>query len=120
MTSKAEIRMKLPSLNEYINICRANKFKSAKWKQDLEEDIGWWLTSLPQFKNPVWIHFHWIEENMKRDKDNIASAKKYILDALVKFGKLKNDSWKYIAGFDDTFEIGKKAKVILYIDEEEN
>jgi hypothetical protein len=35
------IRAKLPSLNEYINACRANKYQAAKFKQDVEEVIGW-------------------------------------------------------------------------------
>ena len=33
---------------------------------------------------------------------NIASAKKFILDALVKEGILINDSRKYVIGFNDT------------------
>ena len=120
MTIKAEIPFRLPSLNKYINICRTNRLMAGRWKRDLEETIGFSLLTMHPFKNPVWIHFHWVEENMNRDKDNIASAKKFILDAMVRYGKLKDDGWKYIAGFDDTFEVGEKAKVILYIDEEEN
>ena len=32
-----EIRMKLPSANEYIGVCRTNPYKAAKFKKDLEE-----------------------------------------------------------------------------------
>ena len=85
----------------------------------MQNDISWHLIRVPRFTNPVWIHFHWIEENRKRDLDNIASAKKFILDTMVNMGILKNDSWRYIAGFNDTFEHGDSNKVILYIDEEE-
>ena len=54
---------------------------------------------------------------MKRDKDNVAFAKKYILDALQKSGILPNDNNKYIAGFIDTFVYEKCDKVVVEIKE---
>lgn len=48
----------------------------------------------------------WRETNRKRDPDNVASAKKHIMDGLVLAGVLGNDGWKNIAGFSDDFEIG--------------
>lgn len=71
-----EINMKLPSLNEYINVCRANKFQASKFKKDIENDIGIFIARLPKYENPIKIHFHWIEGNKKRDLDNVAFAKK--------------------------------------------
>ena len=79
-----EIPLRLPSLNEYINECRKNRFAGAKMKSDVEDAIGWYISQLPRFESPVEIHFHWIEGNKKRDLDNICFAKKFILDALVK------------------------------------
>ena len=120
MTIKVEIPIKLPSLNEYINICRGNKYRANSYKTDIENQIGWYLIRVPKFNNPVWLHFHWVEANKKRDIDNIAFAKKFILDEMVHMGILHDDGWQYVAGFNDTFEIGNETKVILYIDEEEN
>ena len=119
MTVKVEIPLKLPSLNEYINECRRNRYKANAYKIKIQNDISWFLMRVPKFKNPVWLHFHWIEANRKRDLDNIASAKKFVLDAMVAMGILQDDGWRYIRGFDDTFEHGDEHKVILYIDEEE-
>lgn len=116
--NKVEIPMRLPSLNQYINECRKNKFAGAKMKKDVENDIGWYINLLPQYKNPIRIHFHWVEENKKRDLDNVCFAKKFILDSMVKAGKLKNDNRNYVIGFTDTFECGKSSKVILEIKEE--
>lgn len=48
------------------------------------------------------MRFEWHERTQKRDADNIASAKKFILDALVKSGVLEDDSRKYVKGFYDT------------------
>ena len=119
MTFTVEIPLKLPSCNDYINACRRNKYAGAKMKAETEEAIGFCLQSLPRkFKKPVSIHFHWVEENKKRDLDGICFAKKFILDAMVKCGYLKDDNCRYVTGFTDSFEYGDKAKVILYIKEE--
>lgn len=115
-----EIPMKLPSLNEYVRVCRANVYKASKFKREIEDEIGFYIQDLPRFENPVAITFHWIEGNKKRDLDNIAYAKKHILDALVKFGKLKDDNRKCVSAFTDKFYYDKETKVILEIEEVEN
>ena len=117
LSVRVEIKMKLPSLNEYINQCRSNRFQGAKFKRDVENDIMVFLGRCPVFENPVRIHFHWIEENKRRDLDNICFAKKFILDALVKAGKLADDNRKIVTAFVDTFEYGDEAKVIMEIEE---
>lgn len=116
---EAIIDMKLPSFNEYINAERANKYKAAKMKKDLEEQISWYLAKLPHFEKQVKIDFYWIEENYRRDADNAAFSKKFILDAMVKMGILKNDNRKYVGAFSDYFPkpTGESAKVILKISE---
>lgn len=120
LSVRVEIPMKLPSLNEYINVCRTNRFQAAKYKRGIEDDIMVFLGKVPKFDCPVRIHFHWIEGNKRRDLDNICFSKKFILDALVKSGKLKDDNRKIVTAFIDTFEYGKEAKVILEIEEVQN
>ncbi|MBQ6483090.1 MAG: hypothetical protein IJI45_18445 [Anaerolineaceae bacterium] len=110
-----EILMKLPSLNEYILACRANRYQGSKFKRDYEDSISLFISNLPRFEIPVTIHFHWVEGNRRRDFDNIAFAKKFILDAMVKAGKLKDDNRRCVVGFTDTFSYGKEFKVILTI-----
>ena len=111
-----EIPFKLPSLNEYIRACRTNPYMAAKFKRDVEEDLEPYIKELPVF-NRVQIQFRWIENNKRRDLDNIAFSKKFILDALVKYGKLKDDNRKCVTAFTDTFSYEKQAKVILVIEE---
>lgn len=114
-----EIPLKLPSLNEYI---KASKVIKGKWnagndmKQKIQDQIIPYLQELPKL-NKVEIAFTWVEENKRRDLDNICFAKKFILDALVKAGKLKDDNRKCVSAFTDNFEYGDKAKVILEIRE---
>ena len=114
---KYEIDMKLPSLNDYIKVCRGNKFMANTYKARIERDIALFLTKMPKWTNPIKIHFHWIEGNKKRDLDNIAFAKKFILDSMVKHGKLSDDNRRYVTSFTDTFEYGKTTKVVLEIEE---
>lgn len=115
------IKYKLPSLNDYTAACRANKFVGAKFKREVEEVIGWSirqaLTSKTLYKpsGAVVVHFEWTEANSRRDCDNICSARKFILDALVKNGVLEDDSQKYVKGFHDTFKIGKEYSVKVEI-----
>jgi Holliday junction resolvase RusA-like endonuclease len=115
--TKIIIPLRLPSLNNYINECRKNRYAGANMKRQIEEDIMWYINKLPRYKNPIQIHFHWIEENKKRDLDNVCFAKKFILDAMVKAGKLKDDNRNCVTGFTDTFEYAKESKVILEIKE---
>ncbi len=110
-----EIDIKFLSFNGYVNMCRRNRYQSAKYKKDIEDEIGLYIADLPRFENPVEIHFHWIEQNKRRDLDNICFAKKFILDALVKFGKLRDDNRKCVTAFTDTFGYGEETKVILEI-----
>jgi Holliday junction resolvase RusA-like endonuclease len=114
---KIEIPLKLPSLNEYIGQCRSNRYAGANMKRQVERNLSWYINTLPTLEKPVRIHFRWIEGNKKRDIDNVAFGKKFILDCLVKCGKLKNDNTNYVKGFTDTFEYGKEFKIILEIEE---
>lgn len=112
-----KIPLKLPSLNDYTLACRKNRYAGAQMKKQAENDIAVFLKSLPKFDKPVEIDFHWIEKNKRRDLDNICFAKKFILDTLVKLGKLKDDNRRCVTGFRDTFGYGAEYCVILTVRE---
>lgn len=123
MIYKFEIKRRLPSFNDYINECRKNRYAGAKMKQEIEYEI--WLYIMQQLKGviiekPVFITFTWIEENGKRDLDNICFAKKFILDALQKTEVISNDNKKHVTGFIDKFEYAKESKVIVELEEIED
>lgn len=59
------------------------------------------------------MRFEWHEKTQRRDYDNIASAKKFILDALVKNGVLVDDSRKYVKGGYDVIIDDKEDFVIV-------
>lgn len=113
------INQKLPSLNEWWHALGSNKFVGYKFKKDIEEAITWYIRqalaskTLHKPTGPVVINFEWHERTKRRDADNIASAKKFILDALVKTGVLEDDSRKYVIGFYDKIIDDKKDYVVV-------
>lgn len=109
------IHGKLPTCNEYIDACRRNRFQAAKMKRDAENLIMGQAFRLTAIKEQVFIRFTWFEENRKVDPDNRAFAKKFVLDALQRIGKLPNDNSRFISGFSDAFVYGKGQGVLIEV-----
>ncbi len=111
----------LPGLNEYIDAARANRYKAANMKRRADKKVieacHKYLKGVV-FDKPVFIEFAWVEPNRRRDKDNIAFAKKFLMDGLVKAGVIKNDGWDEVDGFLDIFDIdAKNPRIIVFIKE---
>lgn len=109
------IKGKLPSLNEYIEAERTNRHIAAKMKRETDQLICWQIRRMKPITGKVRIKFVWYEETARRDPDNVAFAKKFILDAMQKAGKLKNDNAKWISGFSDDFSYGGIQGVAIQI-----
>ncbi|AEE95762.1 hypothetical protein [Mahella australiensis] len=113
----------LPGLNEYINAERRNKYQAAQMKKQAEHLVITLCRSQLKgvhIEKPVFISYRWIEKNRRRDKSNVAFAKKFLEDGLVKAGVLKNDGWNEIAGFADEFDVDpKRPRIIITIKEVE-
>lgn len=111
---------RLIGLNEYVNDCRRNRYAAAKIKKETQASVCWEIKrqNVKRFKNPVDVHITWIEPNMKRDKDNISFAKKFILDALVQMNIIKDDGWKWVNNLSDKFYVNKKEpRIIVTLDD---
>lgn len=102
-----EIPGTLPTLNQYVDMERTNRFVAAKAKRATQDEILWSLMGHPEFDGHVYIAFTWVRPNMRNDKDNVAFAKKFILDALQEAGVIKNDSWRMCTPFDLAFKLNK-------------
>lgn len=69
----------------------------------------------------VRFHFIWQELDRRRDPDNFtAIGKKFILDALVKCGVMKNDGWANVAGWSDEWVVIPERPGVLIFMEETN
>ncbi len=120
-TYRLKIPGRLPGMNDIINANRRSRYQGNSLKQDVQLQIMWYILS--QLRNvkiscPVALTFYWVEQNRKRDLDNIASGKKFIQDALVRAGVLQNDGWKNIKQLHDFFGVDKENPHILVMIEE--
>lgn len=102
----------LPGLNEYIGALDRSRHAGAAIKKTAQRTVELCAkTQLRRFHptGPVWMRYTWYESNKRRDKDNISSfGRKVIQDALVKVGVLENDGWANVDGFSDRFKVDKK------------
>ena len=120
MKYKFEIHQRLPSLNDYIHKINRNRYVGNKFKQDIQESICWEIKAqLKELKidKPIVLYITWIEENKRRDIDNVYSAVKYIQDALVEMQVIKNDSAKNVVDVKHKIEYADKSKVIVELEE---
>lgn len=109
------VKGQLPGLNEYTRACRSNRYIGAQMKSDAEQLISLFIRNqhLEPVPGKVYVSFTWYEPNERRDPDNVAFAKKFILDALVANGIIEGDSRKYIKGFSDEVITDKKNPRIV-------
>ena len=101
---------RLMGLNDFITKINRNRHAGNKEKQKTERMIGKHIKEQlgsVRIDFPIFIKYTWIEENRRRDKDNIAFAKKFIQDALVKEHIIVNDGWREITGFSDCFRVDR-------------
>ena len=75
------IPARLPSLNEYINACRKNRYHGAKVKEAADARCMFAILQAVQSGElrkptpPIRLAFVWHEKTRRRDADNVASAK---------------------------------------------
>lgn len=104
-----DILGKLPTLNEYSKAERTNRHMAAKLKRETQDSI---IAQIPQnapsFNGAVLVAFRWVRPDMRCDKDNVAFAKKFILDALQEAGIITTDSWKLCTPYDIGFAVNKQ------------
>lgn len=116
MTVKFTIRGTLPGLNDYISAERSSLHQAAKMKKQCEAIVMHAARSLGKWQpeGKVYMTYHWYEPNRRRDKDNVSSfGRKVIQDALVRAKILRNDGWNDIEGFQDEFEVDKRNPRIV-------
>lgn len=110
------IEGELTALNEFINAERRNRYIAAKIKK---EETGYCQDvaeknelKLQETDFPCALIITWYVKNKRKDADNIAFAKKFILDGLVEAGVLPNDNRKYVQGFTDIVKEDKERQRI--------
>lgn len=107
---KLVIEGRMPGLNDYIRAMNRSRWSGNSMKADWTEAVELMarVQRLGRCDRRQDIHFLWVEENGRRDKDNIAFAKKFILDGLVKAGVLPDDGWRWVGRLSDEFVVDKE------------
>lgn len=105
------IKGRLDGLNDYTSANRTNPYKGGKMKADNEQIVIYAIREQLRrlhIEKPVKLEFAWYEPNKRRDRDNVSSfGRKVIQDALVKCKVLQDDGWKFVTGFTDDFYCDK-------------
>jgi hypothetical protein len=124
VTYTLHIPGQMPCLNDIIDAAKGSGGRGygySKMKKQWTMTV-WGLAKqarLPHMKRAR-FSFHWHELNRLRNKDNIAAARKFILDGLVLAKVLDNDGWKQIADdWHDTFTVDKRPGVTVTMEEVE-
>ena len=118
MRSAFVIEGKFPGLNDYIDAERANRFAASKMKRRETSRVRAAALDqrMPHFDRPVKVRFLWVEESRRRDLDNVAFAKKFVLDGLVEAGVIDGDGQRFVKGFRDDFECDpKRPRVVVEV-----
>lgn len=116
------IKDRMPNLNDYVNALKKHRNAGDdmrdEWHDVVVQECR--VAGLGRFTEPVFIEFNWYEPNYKRDIDNVAFAKKFILDGLQKAGVLQNDNYRWVKGFSDKFHYRKGSGVHVIMTEVED
>lgn len=108
------IESKLPTLNEYILAERQNRYAGANMKKHATNTCSIYSLSLPKDLQGLFdISIHWVVENNRSDSDNIFMGIKWILDGMVKSGRLNGDGRKHIRNICHSIETGDKYSVTV-------
>lgn len=111
MTQKIVVYGRLDGMNDLIACNRKNRYKGAEEKRVNQMLV---ISAIRRCKTkkvkryPVSVEIKWYEKNERRDPDNIAAAKKFILDAMQQAGIMRNDGRQEVLEFHDFFFTDKK------------
>lgn len=102
------IKGELCDLNTFLRALSNNRFGGGKIKKEETERVYYECRGKKVYEYPIHIEFNWYSKNERKDIDNVAFSKKFILDGMVMAKVIENDSRKFVRSFTDKFFIDKK------------
>lgn len=118
MRQQFEIPGRFVGLNEFY---RMNPYEQGKVKREHDNRVAMSAKAarIKPYERRIRYHVLWVEQNHRRDLDNVAFAKKFVQDGLVKAGIIRNDTSHEIAGFSDDFAYDpRNPRIIVTLEEE--
>lgn len=115
---RKKIHNRFPTLNEYIDCERGSTIAAAAMKKKCTEQVKEQCLSqkIKSVMGKVDLLFEW-HSSTRHDPDNVAFAKKFILDGLQTAGVLENDNRKFIGTMADEIINDDDDFVIVHITE---
>lgn len=117
VVAKLTYNVDLPTLNEYIEIERANKYRASTSKRVWTQKIKWYTMEQGIHKIPKGLYdieVVWYRQNKKHDADNVFFGIKFILDGIVASGIIPGDDRKVIRDISHKIRQGEKNYVEVY------
>lgn len=111
------VPMRLPTLNVEINEAKKHWSRWAGTKAQLTDTVALLMKAKWRGMEPIdgriEVWFDWsvkvARNGQAPDPDNVAFAKKYLLDALQVAGVIQNDGWRNVVALSDTFNYSSDA-----------
>ena len=105
MTATFTISGRMTGANEYIRELNSDRNAGNRIKRRETDRAAWSARAahMPTFFRPVQVSFLWVEPNRRRDLDNVAFAKKFVLDGLVRAQVIANDTAACVTALHDRF-----------------
>lgn len=107
--------MALPTLNEYIDIERVNKYRASALKKAWTQKVKWWTQQQTKI-NLTGLHdldLTWYRDCRKHDADNVFFSIKFLLDGIVAAKVLPGDDRKVVRDISHHIRDGKSNMVII-------
>ena len=105
MTQTFTIHDELPDFNAIVDASKKHWTRYYSFKRQYTEIV--WLHARADLKPfhefPIDFYIDWYCKDKRKDKDNIAAGKKFILDGLIVAGIIPSDSWRHVGDFQDRF-----------------
>lgn len=105
---KFTIKGELCDLNVFLKALSNNRYGGGAIKKAETENVAYQIRKqkVPVIKDyPIKVGFNWYSKDSRKDIDNVAFAKKFLLDGMVLSGMIENDSRKFVKAFTDEFFI---------------
>jgi hypothetical protein len=114
----------LPGMNEILHAANRVSRRGGKRRWDGYAEIKATLTDLVcnlatrgrlRPVSRAHFSFRWQCPDRRHNPDNIVSARKFILDGMVKAKVIENDGWDQVAGFTDEWVVAARHGVLVTI-----
>ena len=103
-------------MNDIIAASKKHFSAYSKMKRENTEIFMWHLKKFSPITGKAVIVITWNFKNKRRDPDNIMASQKFIMDALVKNGVLKDDTVDYIDSIRHHFNLCDEDSVTIKVE----